>query len=215
MTNSSASRIPHEQITTGLKTKSDKIRALAKAGYLRTEIGNILGIRYQHVRNVLVNSGIEEGMKKSTSAKQAPKSVELSNSKSTHDTSWEFLLKAGFQYIGDWHVKENDTLYLDGNMPRMPGVYALVENDRVVYVGLTLNGLHVRMDQYKRGHKGQRTSARINNLIIQSLAEGKRMKVLVATPESFDWNGLPVNGAAGLEVGLIQLIRPAWNIQGA
>jgi hypothetical protein len=41
------------------------------------------------------------------------------------------------------------------------------------------------------------------------------VKVLVATPEPQEWQELPVNTAAGLEVGLIQMIRPAWNIRGA
>ena len=42
-------------ITSGLKTKSDKIRALNAAGVSRADIGRHLGIRYQHVRNVLVS----------------------------------------------------------------------------------------------------------------------------------------------------------------
>ena len=55
------------RLTEGLKTKSDKIRALGKAGYPRQQIADFLGIRYQHVRNVLVDAarlekpvGIEE-----------------------------------------------------------------------------------------------------------------------------------------------------------
>jgi bifunctional DNA-binding transcriptional regulator/antitoxin component of YhaV-PrlF toxin-antitoxin module len=44
-----------EQLTADLPTKSAKIRALHNAGYSRTEIADFLGIRYQHVRNVLVN----------------------------------------------------------------------------------------------------------------------------------------------------------------
>lgn len=40
-------------ITKGLKTKSDKIRALAAAGVERKHIARLIGIRYQHVRNVL------------------------------------------------------------------------------------------------------------------------------------------------------------------
>jgi bifunctional DNA-binding transcriptional regulator/antitoxin component of YhaV-PrlF toxin-antitoxin module len=41
-------------VVAGLKTKSAKIRALAKAGYARAEIARFLGIRYQHVRNVVL-----------------------------------------------------------------------------------------------------------------------------------------------------------------
>jgi bifunctional DNA-binding transcriptional regulator/antitoxin component of YhaV-PrlF toxin-antitoxin module len=44
------------RLTTGLKTKSDKIRALGRAGYPRQQIADFLGIRYQHVRNVLVDA---------------------------------------------------------------------------------------------------------------------------------------------------------------
>lgn len=43
-------------VVKGLKTKSDKIRALAKAGYARADIARFLDIRYQHVRNVLVHA---------------------------------------------------------------------------------------------------------------------------------------------------------------
>jgi bifunctional DNA-binding transcriptional regulator/antitoxin component of YhaV-PrlF toxin-antitoxin module len=44
------------RLTAGLKTKSDKIRALGRAGYPRQQIADFLGIRYQHVRNVLVDA---------------------------------------------------------------------------------------------------------------------------------------------------------------
>jgi hypothetical protein len=36
------------------KTKSDKIRYLNSLNYNRSEISQILKIRYQHVRNVLI-----------------------------------------------------------------------------------------------------------------------------------------------------------------
>lgn len=42
------------EVVAGLRTKASKIRALAAAGYSRPEIARFLGIRYQHVRNVLV-----------------------------------------------------------------------------------------------------------------------------------------------------------------
>jgi hypothetical protein len=43
-----------EKIAAGLPTKSAKIRALAERGYSRADIARFLGIRYQHVRNVLL-----------------------------------------------------------------------------------------------------------------------------------------------------------------
>ncbi|MDX2143393.1 MAG: AbrB/MazE/SpoVT family DNA-binding domain-containing protein [Rhodospirillaceae bacterium] len=43
-----------KMLTEGLSTKSAKIRALDGAGYTRSQIAKFLGIRYQHVRNVLI-----------------------------------------------------------------------------------------------------------------------------------------------------------------
>jgi AbrB family looped-hinge helix DNA binding protein len=43
-------------IVRGLPSKSAKIRALDSAGYARARIAEFLGIRYQHVRNVLLQS---------------------------------------------------------------------------------------------------------------------------------------------------------------
>lgn len=48
------------QITAGLPTKSAKIRALDAAGFKRARIADFLNIRYQHVRNVLLNPPKDE-----------------------------------------------------------------------------------------------------------------------------------------------------------
>ena len=47
-------------VVAGCTTTSDKIRALYREGYSRSEIRRFLGIRYQHVRNVLVRDGYLE-----------------------------------------------------------------------------------------------------------------------------------------------------------
>jgi AbrB family looped-hinge helix DNA binding protein len=44
-------------IVRDLATKAAKIRALDAAGFARARIAEYLGIRYQHVRNVLTRSG--------------------------------------------------------------------------------------------------------------------------------------------------------------
>lgn len=49
-----------QKVVAGLTTKSDKIRALYREGYSRSEIRRFLGVRYQHVRNVLVRDGYLE-----------------------------------------------------------------------------------------------------------------------------------------------------------
>ena len=43
-----------DDLTQGLLTKSDKIRALARDGVPTADIARYLGIRYQHARNVLM-----------------------------------------------------------------------------------------------------------------------------------------------------------------
>ena len=50
-----------DQVVLGLTTKSDKIRALNRAGYKRSQIADYLHIRYQHVRNVLVDEERKAG----------------------------------------------------------------------------------------------------------------------------------------------------------
>jgi hypothetical protein len=210
-----ATRPAFEEVVEGLKTTSDKIRSLARAGYPRTEISRLLGIRYQHVRKVLLDSGMTDGLQKRVEAERLPILVAPPEDKKREDTSWNVLMKAGFQHAGNWTRLSDGVIKIEGKIPSHPGVYALVLDNVVVYVGLTLNGLQTRMDQYRRGHKGQKTSARVNGLICAALAEGREIKVLVAAPESLEWNGLPVNTAAGLEAGLIQLISPSWNIHGS
>ena len=203
-----------EDIVQGLQTTADKIRALANAGYDRTEISKLLGICYQHVRNVLLRAGITGGLRREAEAEREPVEVDAAPAP-REDTSWTVLTDAGFQFIGEWTQDPESLLRLDAKAPTVPGIYAFIVDDIVVYVGLTLSGLKTRFDQYRRGHKGQRTSLRINGRISQILCEGKKVKVLIATPEPSEWQDLPVNTAAGLEAGLIEMIRPSWNLRGA
>lgn len=53
-----AEKIDYESVTGGLKTKSDKIRALSRRGVPTAEIARFLDIRFQHARNVLIQSGL-------------------------------------------------------------------------------------------------------------------------------------------------------------
>lgn len=193
-------------------TKSDKIRALARAGYLRTEIAKALGIRYQHVRKVLVDAGIKEGLQRRVQLERSPDVIEASSAE-RRPTPPIVLEKAGFVHAGAWSLVDGK-ITLVADVPAVPGVYAFVLEDVVVYVGVTQNGLKTRMDQYRRGHARQRTSARVNGLIREALLAGTSVSVFVTTPPELQWNGLPIDGSAGLEVGLIKMIQPIWNMRG-
>jgi hypothetical protein len=207
-------RVPFEDVTAGLTTKSDKIRALAKAGYARAEVAALLGIRYQHVRKVLLDAGITGGLKNvRLEVENEPVEVELSDD--TEPVNAEFLLEAGFKLLGNWTQPAPGEILLSAKAPNDPGVYAFILEGVVVYVGLTQTGLRTRMDHYRRGHERQRTSRRVKGLIATALSGKKRVEVLIVVPPALDWNGLPINTAAGLEMGLIKLLKPAWNILGA
>ncbi|AEG51920.1 hypothetical protein Sinme_0148 [Sinorhizobium meliloti AK83] len=216
LTGHQMARPTFEDVTAGLKTKSDKIRALANAGYLRTEISSLLGIRYQHVRKVLVDAGITEGLQKEVQLEREPVVLEIEEQNGAtpaEPTSWEVLLRAGFHFLGEWKP-EDEGFQLDATAPADKGVYAFIVDDIVMYVGLTQRGLRGRLNAYRRGHEKQRTNARVKTLILEALSSGKRVKVLVATPQESSWNGIPVDTAAGLEAGLIAMIQPKWNILG-
>jgi hypothetical protein len=206
------SRAPADEILRGLETTSDKIRALARAGYLRTEIREILDIRYQHVRKVLVDAGITGGLQRPIEMERSIDVIEVQPAERVQ-TSPSVLLAAGFQPLGVWQIVD-DKLELSARAPVEAGVYAFILDDVVVYVGVTQNGLQTRMDQYRRGHAGQRTSARVNALIRKAVEAGQKVAVMTVIPPLLDWKGLPIDGAAGLEAGLIRQVQPLWNMRG-
>jgi hypothetical protein len=87
-------RAPEENIQ-GVQTTSDEIRALTNGGYDRVEIAKILGIRYQHVRNVLLRSSIAGGLRREAEAEREPVEVDAAPAP-REDTSWNVLTDAGF-----------------------------------------------------------------------------------------------------------------------
>jgi hypothetical protein len=204
-------RQPADEIIKGLTTKADKIRALVHANYDRAEISKSLGIGYQQVRHVLLRSWITSGLRRQVKVHRETVTVGRAP-KWRAAASWEVLTNAGFRLLGEWTSDPASVLRLEAKAPRVPCVYAFVVDDLVVYVGLSKSGLHTRFEQYRQRHKCERTSVCINDPIASTLAAAKRVKVLVATPEPSEWNGLPVNTAAGLEAGLIERIGPIWNI---
>lgn len=202
------------EVIQGLSTKAEKIRALAQAGYQRTEIADLMGIRYQHVRNVLVRSGIADVGMRAQRAITEEKTLVCKTTNSQQSRNSDLLLRTGFSLLGEWGLDPTGTLELDAKASHDPGVYAFVVDGHVVYVGLTKRGLRTRFEQYRRGHIRQRTSARIKSLIINTLMSGKRVQIIYAIPPNLEWNTLPVNTAAGLEAGIIKMFKPDWNMMG-
>ena len=206
MPQSQSMTLPQE-IVEGLTTKADMIRALDRAGFSRTEISQFLEIRYQHVRNTQIRAtGGGTRISTSHSATKPLAPIE--------PWSIQRLMDAGFVLLGDCSLMDENGFSYSAVAPATAGVYAFAVDGWIKYVGLTRNTLRVRLGHYIRGHKGQKTSAHIKGRILEKLHEGLSVQVLVATPPNFEWNGLPVDGAPGLETGLIRLIQPEWNRQG-
>jgi hypothetical protein len=218
-----------EEVTAGLTTTAAKIRALAEAGYYQAEIHKLLNVRYPDIREVLIDAGLNTRF-----AIGFPSTVRKGNRvgewvvverdpilvdtplPAPDDASWEILLRAGFEFIGEWTAEPESGIKLDVIAPIEPGVYSFVVNDLVMYVGLTNNSLRTRLDQYgigRLGYRTHRTDVLVMNLIARALSNGERVKIVFAMPKPLEWHGLPVSTAAGLEVALVQKIRPAWIIK--
>lgn len=200
---------PMSEVIDGLETTSDKIRALLREGYLRTEVRDFLDVRYQHVRKVAVEAGIEGGLKRGILVLPKPKPIK----KVREDVAVEILLDAEFTLHGTW-VQTEKGIGLSAAAPKVAGVYAFVIDGAVKYIGLTKAGFHRRFYNYQRPGPTQRTSQRLNGMIRELAAAGFVVEIYLATPPALEWNGLPVNTAVGLEAGLIEMIQPPWNLMG-
>jgi hypothetical protein len=185
-------------------TKSDQIRALAADKVPIAEIAKRLGIRYQHAYNVLRGS---------SAAKLAPRTKSAAPSKPKLKS--DQLIGAGFDLTARWLKDKTGDLVLDGTLRREPGVYAFVNSDTALYVGVATMGLAKRLYFYRRPGSTQKTSVRIKALLLETLATVPQIDIYTATPPNSDWNGVPVSRVAGLEYGLIQTFYLAWNIRGA
>ena len=184
-----------EEIVANLSTKSAKIRALAHAGYSRSDIARLLDIRYQHVRNVLVGNNKENS---SARRKKLTK---------------QELLEREFVLIGRWEIVK-DSLKLVGKPAAEPGVYAFVISNEVVYIGSTVRTLRQRLYNYARPGPSQLTNQRLNQIIQDKLRKGMAVEVITAVPGGGEWSGLPVDPSVGLEMGLIKTYSLPWNKSG-
>jgi hypothetical protein len=106
-------------------------------------------------------------------------------------------------------------LALDRPLPKAVGVYAFAKTGTVVYVGVATMGLAKRLYFYGKPGVTQRTSQRINGILKSELLTVPFIEIYTAVPADFEWNGLPVHGSAGLELGLIKKFALPWNMRSA
>ncbi|HEX8232358.1 MAG TPA: hypothetical protein VF559_03295 [Caulobacteraceae bacterium] len=127
----------------------------------------------------------------------------------------EILSAGGFDVSAHWVLDETGDLGLDQPLPRVRGVYAFVREGAALYVGVAMSGLATRLRFYMKPGPRQQTSIRVKAKLLLELASIPTIHIYTASPEDLTWNGLPVSGSAGLEVGLIAAYSLAWNIRGS
>jgi transposase-like protein len=196
-----------DMIDEKITNKADAIRAHYRDGVAVADIARRLGTRYQHARQVLVRSGLLQA--KATTGAPRPKPAPAKP-----PLTVEILLKAGFEHLGCWRLKDGQ-LALDRPAPVERGVYVFAQDNLAVYVGVSARSLSHRLGFYIKPGKTQTTSLRLNAALRDELAAEKPIQVYIATPPDIMWNGLPVCGAAGLELGLIRTFNLPWNKRGA
>jgi len=196
-------------------SKSEAMRSLAKEGLTVAEIAKRVGVRYQFVRNVLLRAGLLSAKRQAGRVGPRAGTAKSRTSTSTKPRlTVSDLTRAGFELASRWQLKSDGQLELERALPAGRGVYAMVKNDKVQYVGLATMGIAKRLKFYVRPGKTQRTSVRINAILKTELGTTSSIDIYTAFPPNFEWNGLPVSGMAGLELGLIEAYRLPWNIRG-
>jgi hypothetical protein len=194
--------------------KSEAIRALGREGLAVADIARRVGVRYQFARNVLLAAGLLKATRTASPRTSRADTTAVPKESRKPLLTVDELLRAGFVHSSRWQLTNDSELALENAIPAARGVYAMAKNGEVQYVGLATMGLAKRFKFYIRPGKTQRTSIRLNALLKKELGAGQVIDVYTVSPPDLKWNGLPVSGMAGLELGLIEGYKLPWNIRG-
>lgn len=125
------------------------------------------------------------------------------------------LVAGGFVLAGRWVLSKTNDLIPDRVLPKGCGVYAFAKDGFILYVGVATMGLAKRLYFYSKPSVSQLTSLRLNSIIKNELLTTPSIDIYTAEPVDLEWNGLPVHGSAGLELGLIKKYALPWNVRSA
>lgn len=193
---------------------SESVRTMARDGLAVAEIARRLGIRYQHAYNVLKAGGAPSttsaGGNRMT-AERPPDVVVPSKP----PLLVEDLVAGGFVFSGRWVLSSAGDLALDRPIPKDIGVYAFAKGGVALYVGVATMGLAKRLYFYGKPGIKQLTNRRLNGIIKAELLQELSIDIYTAMPPNLEWNGLPIHGSAGLELGLIAKFSLPWNKRSA
>jgi hypothetical protein len=190
---------------------SERIRTLAREGLGTAEIARRLGIRYQHVYKVLKDGRLLASTSTASSTIDPLDTPLVSKPQLKLDV----LIAGGFARSGCWVLSGTGDLVLDQPLPKLVGVYAFARDGIVLYVGVATMGIAKRLYFYGKPGSTQRTSRRLNGIIKTELLTAPHIEIYTAIPPDLEWNGLPIHGSAGLELGLIKKYALPWNMRSA
>lgn len=162
---------------------------------------------------------VESGRKPQIKTEAASRSeqdveVEVAPKSKRPELTVERLNQAGFKHVGIWRLAATGELSIDPEWPIERGTYAFIMGGKAQYVGVASTGLKQRLASYAKPGPTQRTSQRLNQILRAELSSGGTVGIYLATPNDFEWGGLPMNGRSGLEIGLIENYCLPWNIRG-
>lgn len=183
------------------------------------DIARRVGVRYQHAYNVLKAAGMLGAERSNVAPRIGSTPSQMSPAVTTSvpvgrpSLTGDQLLRSGFELSARWGLRDGE-LVLDQPLPKGRGVYAFVKEGAALYVGLATMGLAKRLYFYRKPGVTQRTSQRVHQLLRVELQSVPSIDIYTAMPSNLEWNGLPVSGDAGLELGLIETFSLTWNIRG-
>ena len=127
------------------------------------------------------------------------------------------LIALGFEKAGDWILNDgNLRLNINKHSEKNNILYSFVVDSDIKYIGTTVREFKKRMSEYHKPGAGQRTNIAKNDLIINSLKNGKVVEIFLLydrDPKKFK-DKIEINLAAGLEDNLISEFNCEWNKTG-
>lgn len=127
------------------------------------------------------------------------------------------LLKIGFRHTGDFFLEGSKLQFSLSDHKNSTGSYALVINQKVMYLGVTKNTLYARMNGYKNPGPSQQTNKRIKPRIaharkvqIYFLPENEIAEFVTVIRRNEIEKEIPTDLNV-FERFLISMFKPKWN----
>lgn len=129
---------------------------------------------------------------------------------------YDQIKRLGFRRVGSWHLSSGSIFCrLERESKSSNLLYSFISEEEVVYIGKTRQPLNRRMYNYKNPGPTQSTNIRVNALIGNALVASHSVDIYVLPDDgSFQYRGIRINLAAGLEDSLVAAIEPIWNLMG-